>query len=135
MPSSLFAEGHCLDAVQKQTPKTTSLSSSAVFLLCVKSLFCYLQLPRIVGDMQLLSVVSHSCVLVHAPPENLEGWVPCPVCHHAAWDHGSGLRGIRGGPSFLEWGLTGQGGEGGVQGRQITKQPGRQLNIASDKHH
>lgn len=85
--------------------------------------------------MQLLSVVSHSCVLAHAPPENLEGCVPCPVHHHAAWEHGSGLRGVRGGPNFLEWGLTGQGREGGVQGRQITKQPGGQLNIASDKHH
>lgn len=60
-----FAEGHCLDAVRKQTPKTTSLSSSAVFLLCVESSFWYLQLPGITDDMQLLSVVSHSCVLAH----------------------------------------------------------------------
>lgn len=95
-----FAEGHCLDAVRKQTPKTTSLPNSAVFLLCVESSFWYLQLPRIADDMQLLSVVSHSCVLAHAPPENLEGRVPCPVHHHAAWEHGSGLRVLEEGQAF-----------------------------------
>lgn len=106
-----FAEGHCLNAVRKQTPKTTSLSNSAVFLLCVESSFWYLQLPGIADDIQLLSVVSHSCDLARAPPENLEGAgpLPCPPPRcMGAWEW---AQSVRAGPSFLEWGLTGQGGE------------------------
>lgn len=75
----------------------------------------------------------HSWILAPSPPENLEGWVLCPVHHYAArecaqrYQRKARLSGI--GPHRTAW------GEAGVRGRQITKQPSRQLNIASDKHH
>lgn len=78
-------------------------------------------------------MVTHSCILATSLPENLEGWVLCPVHHYAAreciqrYQRKMKLSGI--GPHRAGW------GEAGVRGRQITKQPSRQLNIASDKHH
>lgn len=84
--------------------------------------------------MQLLSVVSHSCVLAHALPRTWKVGSPALSTTTLHGSMGVGSEVLEEGQDFWNGGSQDRVG-GGVQGRQITKQPGRQLNIASDKHH
>lgn len=94
----------------------TSLSSSADFLLCVESSFWYLQLPGIVGDMQLLSVASHSCALAHAPPRTWKARSPALSTTTLHGSMGVGSEVLEEGQDFWNGGSQDRVGMGGSAG-------------------